>query len=89
MRFCGLLAMTGAVKRKSIPAGGVTQCYAATAPEFIGRGGSYLADCRIAEISPQMKRDMTLVWPYAINPEAAARLWSLSEDLLNQKFAQL
>ncbi len=79
----------GVIKRKTVPAGAATQCFAATAPEIAGRGGSYLADCRIAEISPQKKRDMTVVWPYAVDPEAAERLWSLSEELLNEEFTQL
>ena len=83
------LMLIGAVKRKSVPAGAATQCFAATAPEIAGHGGSYLADCKIAETSPQKKRDMTVVWPYAINPEAAERLWLLSEDLLGKKFAEL
>ena len=83
------LMLIGAVKRKSVPAGAATQCFAATAPEIAGHGGSFLADCKIAEISPQKKRDMTVVWPYAIDPEAAERLWSLSEDMLGESFARL
>ena len=83
------LMLIGAVKRKSVPAGAATQCFAGTAPEVAGHGGSFLADCKIAEISPQKKNDMTVVWPYAIDPEAAERLWSLSEDLLGERFSQL
>jgi NAD(P)-dependent dehydrogenase (short-subunit alcohol dehydrogenase family) len=83
------LMLIGAVKRKSIPAGAASQCFAATAPEITGKGGSYLADCKIAEISPEKKKDMTVVWPYALNPEHAERLWSMSEDMLGQKFANL
>ena len=82
------MMLTGAVKRKSIPAGAATQCFAGTAPEIVGQGGSFLADCKIAEISPEKKNDMTVVWPYAIDPEAAKRLWSLSEDMLGESFAQ-
>ena len=83
------LILTGAVKRKSVSAGAATQCFAGTAPEISGHGGSFLADCRIAEISQNRKRDMTVVWPYAIDPKAAERLWSLSEDMLGEKFASL
>ena len=83
------LILTGAVKRKSVSAGAATQCFAGTAPEISGHGGSFLADCRIAEISQNRKRDMTVVWPYAIDPKAAERLWSLSENMLGEKFASL
>ena len=83
------LMLIGAIKRKSVPAGAATQCYAATAPEIAGRGGSFLADCKIAEVSPQKKRDMTVVWPYALDPEAAERLWSLSEEMLGEDFGRL
>lgn len=83
------LILTGAVKRKSVAAGAATQCFAATAPEIAGHGGSFLADCKIAEISSEKKRDMTVVWPYAIDPEAAEKLWSMSEDMLGETFAKL
>jgi NAD(P)-dependent dehydrogenase (short-subunit alcohol dehydrogenase family) len=83
------LMLTGAVKRKSVPAGAATQCFAGTALEIAGQGGRFLADCKIAEISPEKKNDMTVVWPHAIDPEAAKRLWSVSAGLLGEKFAQL
>lgn len=83
------LMLIGAVKRKSVPAGAATQCFAATAPEIAGKGGSYLADCKIAEVSPEKKRDMTVVWPYAVDLKAAERLWSLSEDMLGESFSIL
>lgn len=83
------MILFGIVKRKSIPAGAATQCYAATAPEIAGHGGAYLADCRIAQVSQEKKRDMTVVWPYAIDPEAADRLWALSEEMLGESFSKL
>ena len=78
----------GGLKRKSIPAGAATQVFAATAPEISGRGGSFLADCKIAPISRSKERDMTVVWPYAVDPAAAKKLWSLSEDMVGETFAQ-
>ena len=47
------LILTGAVKRKSVSAGAATQCFAGTAPEISGHGGSFLADCRIARDQPE------------------------------------
>lgn len=79
----------GGLRRKSIPAGAATQCYAATAPEIAGRGGSYLADCKIADVSPEKKSDMTVAWPHIADPAAAERLWAISEDMLNEKFEKL
>lgn len=83
------MLITGAVKRKSVPAGAATQCFAATAPEIAGKGGSFLADCKIAEISAAKKRDFTVVWPYAVDPDAAQRLWSVSEEMLGETFDRL
>ena len=51
--------------------GAVTTLWAATSPELAGRGGVYLADCAVAEPAP-----------YARDPDAARRLWELSERLV-------
>lgn len=83
------LMLIGAVKRKSVPAGAATQCFAGTAPEISGEGGGFLADCKIAKISPEKERKMTVVWPYAIDHKAAKHLWALSEEMLGEKFAKL
>ena len=58
---------------KTIPAGAATSVWAATAPELAGSGGLYLADCGIAEPAA-----------WAVDPDAAARLWALSERLVEQ-----
>jgi hypothetical protein len=39
-------------------------------------GGSYLADCRVSDHHAAWARD----------PAAAARLWSLTEELIGQQF---
>lgn len=68
---------------KSLEAGAATQCWAATAPELEAHGGKYLADCRVGEIGENV-RDHG-VEPHAQDPEAAARLWDLSEEWVGQK----
>jgi NAD(P)-dependent dehydrogenase (short-subunit alcohol dehydrogenase family) len=77
---------SGLVRFKSVAAGAATEVYAATAPELEGKGGAYLADCQIAPISEQ-PTDMKGVRPYALDPAAAERLWTVSEEMVGQKFA--
>jgi NAD(P)-dependent dehydrogenase (short-subunit alcohol dehydrogenase family) len=60
---------------KSIEAGAATSVWAATASELDGTGGIYLADCAPATAAP-----------WATDPDAARRLWELSERLIGQTF---
>ena len=70
---------------KSIPQGSATSVWAATSQDLEGQGGLYLEDCHIAsEVSDD---PIGGVESYAIDPESADRLWSLSEDLVGQRFA--
>ena len=65
---------------KDIAQGASTTLWAATAPELEGQGGLYLEDC--AEALP-FDRSLPLgvgVMPYARDPDAAQRLWTLSEE---------
>ena len=50
--------------------GAATQCYVATAPALAGVNGGYFANCNPARPSV-----------HARNPELAARLWAVSEEL--------
>lgn len=60
--------------------GAATQVWAATAPKLDGLGGLYLEDCDVAE--PAVEGDVSSgVRDYAVDPEQAARLWSLSAEL--------
>ncbi|MFN3990485.1 MAG: SDR family NAD(P)-dependent oxidoreductase [Erythrobacter sp.] len=64
---------------KTIPQGAATSCWAATAPELEGHGGVYCEDCHVAEVD-----DISAhrgVRSYALDPDAAARLWRISEEL--------
>jgi NAD(P)-dependent dehydrogenase (short-subunit alcohol dehydrogenase family) len=59
--------------------GAATGLWAATSPLLADRGGLYLEDCDIAGISdPEASMDDGGVRAYAIDPDAAARLWDLS-----------
>jgi NAD(P)-dependent dehydrogenase (short-subunit alcohol dehydrogenase family) len=63
--------------------GAATATWAATAPALDGMGGVYCEDCDIAEIavpgSPTARTEG--VDHHAIDPDAAARLWTVSVDL--------
>ncbi|WP_256638729.1 SDR family NAD(P)-dependent oxidoreductase [Streptomyces murinus] len=60
--------------------GAATQVWAATSPQLDGLGGLYLEDCDIAEPAPDTD-DREGVKDWAIDPEQAARLWTLSTEL--------
>jgi WW domain-containing oxidoreductase len=55
---------------RNVEQGAATQCYVATAPALEGVSGAYFADCNPARSSI-----------HARNPELAARLWAVSEEL--------
>jgi NAD(P)-dependent dehydrogenase (short-subunit alcohol dehydrogenase family) len=55
---------------RSVEQGAATQCYVATAPALEGVSGAYFTDCNPARSSV-----------HARNPELAARLWAVSEEL--------
>ncbi|GGU42278.1 SDR family NAD(P)-dependent oxidoreductase [Streptomyces coeruleorubidus] len=59
--------------------GAATGLWAATSSLLDGRGGLYLEDCDVAYVSaPDAPMDDGGVREYAVNPDAAARLWDLS-----------
>ncbi|MEU2305458.1 SDR family NAD(P)-dependent oxidoreductase [Streptomyces misionensis] len=59
--------------------GAATGLWAATSSLLDGRGGLYLEDCDIAAVSAaERPMDDGGVRAYAIDPDAAARLWDLS-----------
>jgi len=72
---------------KSVPQGAATQVWCATSPRLAGAGGVFCIDSDIAVVEetgaphdaggPRNRG----VAPYAIDPEAARRLWDLSERL--------
>lgn len=70
---------------KPVEAGAATSCWAATAPELAGHGGLYLEDCGISEPAKSDEGTHGFM-PHAVDPEAAKRLWALSEELLGIRF---
>ena len=70
---------------KSVPQGAATTCYAATATELEANGGAYLEDCHVADRDDESP--VAGVRSYAADPENARRLWSLSEELVGERFA--
>jgi NAD(P)-dependent dehydrogenase (short-subunit alcohol dehydrogenase family) len=76
----------GQLKLKPVEAGAATSVYAATAPELEGRGGLYLEDCGVAPVDDSEGAPAG-VRSYALDPDAAKRLWSVSEQMVGQTFA--
>lgn len=65
-----LARVSGGGGRRTVEQGAATSCYLAAHPGVARVSGYYFEDCNPAEPSPQMR-----------NPELAARLWDVSEEL--------
>jgi NAD(P)-dependent dehydrogenase (short-subunit alcohol dehydrogenase family) len=76
---------SGVSSWKTPQQGAATQCWAVTAPELEGRGGLYLEDCQVSGTTPPPGSLGAEAW--ALDPEAAARLWAVSEETLGERFA--
>ncbi len=76
---------SGPMKLKTAESGAATSVFAATAPELEGRGGLYLEDCHVAAVNDEATAREG-VRSYAVDAEAARRLWSVSEELVGQTF---
>ena len=75
----------GPLEFKPVEAGAATSVWAATSPDLEGRGGLYLEDCQIGKPADEAG-DASGYAPWALDPEGAARLWKISEDLIGEKF---
>ena len=71
---------------KSPAQGAATSVWCATSPHLDGRGGVYCEDCDIATLVPAESTAFTGVRPHAVDPDAARRLWALSEDMTGVRF---
>lgn len=79
-----------AAGKKTIPQGASTIVFAATSPQLADVGGVYLKD---NDVAPLDDRDLPVTVdfipsdaaPHAIDPDAAERLWLLSEQLLTAR----
>jgi len=77
----------GTLSLKTVEPGAATSVYAATVPELEGRGGLYLADCHVATANDDLEAREG-VRSYAVDPDAARRLRTLSERLVGWSFPQ-
>ena len=64
--------------RVGVDVGAATSVWAAVADGLEAHGGAYLADCATADAQP-----------YATDPDAARRLWALSEKLTSEHFPEV
>ena len=82
---------------KTVAQGAATSVWCATSPQLNGMGGVYCENCDVAplessgnkedwEIGDSTRGRHTGVMPYAVDPEAANRLWRLSEELISAAF---
>jgi hypothetical protein len=70
---------------KQVPQGAATTVWAATAPELDGHGGLYCEDCGVAEPIEDPSMDQGIM-SWALDEEAADRLWALSEEWSGETF---
>ena len=68
--------------------GAATSVWCATSERLDGMGGAYCENCHIAIAVPADKEPLG-VRPWAIDPEFADRLWSLSEPLTGRGLGTL
>jgi NAD(P)-dependent dehydrogenase (short-subunit alcohol dehydrogenase family) len=71
---------SGRFNFKSPEQGAATSVWAATSPQLDGIGGVYCEDCDIAELTTDAEAPSG-VRPWAVDAEAAARLWTVSAEL--------
>ncbi|RKH62235.1 oxidoreductase [Corallococcus llansteffanensis] len=64
---------------KTIEQGAATSIWCATSPQLDGRGGVYCEDCDIAEVVGADSPVPRGVMPWAVDKNAAERLWTMSE----------
>jgi NAD(P)-dependent dehydrogenase (short-subunit alcohol dehydrogenase family) len=88
MRAFGWIDGEGRVnERFKTPAGGAsTAVWCATSSLLAKGGGVYCEDCNIAEAVQADDQRFSGVRPWAIDGEAAKRLWAMSEKMLGEAF---
>ena len=62
-----------------------TTVWAATTPDLDDRGGVYCEDCGVAPVIDEPGVSLG-VMSWAVDPEAARRLWTLSEEWSGESF---
>ncbi len=82
---------------KSIPMGAATHVWCATSPQLNGMGGVFCVNSNIAPLMQVQPENFTIseshsgkrdngVAPYAVDRDAAARLWDISEEMTGVRF---
>ena len=69
--------------------GAATSVLLATAPELEGVGGRYFEDCHEAEVVEEIRDGIHGVRAWALDPEAADRLWDVSTALVDAERRRL
>lgn len=77
---------------KNTEQGAATSVWCATSPQLEGKGGVYCMDVDIAPVVTDfnlqgLDQEPGGVLPWAIDPELAERLWTLSEQMTGVKFS--
>ena len=62
--------------------GAATSVLLAAHPNLEGVGGRYFEDCNEAEVVEKITDGLHGVHAYALDPDAARRLWEVSEELV-------
>jgi NAD(P)-dependent dehydrogenase (short-subunit alcohol dehydrogenase family) len=70
---------------KQIPQGAATSVWAATSSSLDGKGALYLENVGIAEPAKE-PTDTNGYLPHAVDPDAAEGLWTLTEQIVDQRF---
>ena len=81
-RQAGQAEEAGLFRMKTPEQGAATSVFLATSPLVAGIGGRYFEDCQEAEVVDEL-RGLAGVLPHALDPAAARRLWTVSQDLLD------
>jgi NAD(P)-dependent dehydrogenase (short-subunit alcohol dehydrogenase family) len=76
------IAASGMYKYKTIEQGAATSVLVATSPRLEGIGGRYFEDCNEAVVIDPDAEAPFGVARYALDPDAAARLWQVSFDAM-------
>lgn len=71
---------------KNTEQGAATSIWCATSSQLNGMGGVYCEDCDISTAESTDSNSETGVWPWAIDPKAAEKLWKISESLSGVEF---
>ncbi len=69
---------------KSPAAGAATTIWCAVSPQLDGRGGLYCEDCDVAQLATADSPRWAHVRGWAVDPDRADRLWTMSEAMIGR-----